>query len=64
MEILLSSFLLYLFQQFICYHGQQIAHCERRTVCGKADSDWSIIQNSPIQFGFSDLCYSSGFLKG
>lgn len=29
----------YLFQQLICHCRQQVAHCERSTMCSKADPD-------------------------
>lgn len=53
----------YLFQQLICYNGQQVTHCERSNMCRKADPDWSIIQNRPIQLSFCNLCQRPGFLK-
>lgn len=59
----LSSCSVYLFQQLICYCRQQVAYCERSTMCCKADSDWAIIQNSPVQLSFSNLCQGPGFLE-
>lgn len=53
----------YLFQQFIRYYRQQVADCERSTMRSKADPDWSVIQNSPIQLSFCNLCQRSGFLE-
>lgn len=52
----------HLFQQLIRDSGQEVAHSEHSTVGSKADPDRSIVQNSPIQLSFSNLCQSPGFL--
>lgn len=54
---------LHLFQQLIGNDRQQVPHCEGSAVCGKADPDWTIIQDCPIQFSLSNLCQRPSFLE-